>query len=86
MASKGDAREADELLEKFKGYIAADDSSEELIRLRTYLPILKEYCDKRDVGSALSVFKRMQTTEGVILEPENYILLLATIAENKFFW
>ncbi|KAL9189460.1 hypothetical protein ACHAXT_009135 [Thalassiosira profunda] len=85
MASKGDAREADELLEKFKGYIAADDSSEELIRLRTYLPILKEYCDKRDVGSALSVFKRMQTTEGVILEPENYILLLATIAENKFF-
>ena len=66
--------------------IEADEDSKELIRLRTYLPILKHYCDTGDVGNALSVFKRMQSTAGVILEPETYVLLLASIAENKWFW
>ncbi|KAL7540471.1 hypothetical protein ACHAWF_006707 [Thalassiosira exigua] len=85
LASKGDAKYAEELLEEFKKYIAADESSDEIVRLRTYLPIFKQYCDEGDVSSAVSVFRKMQTTPGVILEPENYVLLLATIAEKRGF-
>jgi pentatricopeptide repeat protein len=67
--------------------IEADESSEgELVRLRTYFPILKQYCEVGDMSSALSLFKRMQSTPGVMLEPETYVLLLASIAENKYFW
>ena len=68
--------------------IEADEKSNELIRLRTYLPILKAYCEKddADMTRALSLFKRMQSTPGTMLEPETYVMLLASIAENKYFW
>lgn len=69
-----------------KKSIEADESSKELMRLRTYIPILKQYCDTGDASAALSLFKRMQSTKGVILEPETYVLLLASIAENEYFW
>eukprot|EP00571_Detonula_confervacea_P017315 CAMPEP_0172298480 /NCGR_PEP_ID=MMETSP1058-20130122/1116_1 /TAXON_ID=83371 /ORGANISM="Detonula confervacea, Strain CCMP 353" /LENGTH=981 /DNA_ID=CAMNT_0013007755 /DNA_START=554 /DNA_END=3496 /DNA_ORIENTATION=- len=85
LASKGDAKSAEELLEAFKKSIEADKSSKELIRLRTYLPILKQYCEEGEISSALSLFKRMQSTQGVILEPETYVMLIASIAENKWF-
>ena len=84
-ASKGDAKTAQELLEAFKKTIGEDDHNKEAIRLRTYLPILKQYCESKDVGAALEVFKQMQSTSTVILEPENYVLLLASIAENGYF-
>eukprot|EP00578_Thalassiosira_sp_NH16_P032595 CAMPEP_0181081076 /NCGR_PEP_ID=MMETSP1071-20121207/2912_1 /TAXON_ID=35127 /ORGANISM="Thalassiosira sp., Strain NH16" /LENGTH=947 /DNA_ID=CAMNT_0023162605 /DNA_START=375 /DNA_END=3216 /DNA_ORIENTATION=+ len=85
MACKGDANKAEELLVAFQNSIEADQSSDELMRLRTYLPILKHYCETGEIGSALSLFKRMQYTPGVILEPETYVLLIASIAENKYF-
>eukprot|EP00986_Skeletonema_menzelii_P007083 scaffold2736_cov212-Skeletonema_menzelii.AAC.3 len=84
-ASKGDAKTAQELLEAFKKTIDDDDDNKEAIRLRTYLPILKQYCESNDVGAALAVFKQMQSISTVILEPENYVLLLASIAENGYF-
>jgi len=84
-ASKGDAKTANELLEAFKKRIGDDVDNKEAIRLRTYLPILKQYCESKDVGAALAVFKQMQSISTVILEPENYVLLLASIAENGFF-
>jgi len=62
-----------------------DSTSKELIRLRTYIPILKYYCDNGDISHALSVFKQMQSTNGVILEPETYVLLMSAIAENRLF-
>ena len=61
------------------------DSGKEVLRLRTYLPILKLYCEKGDVSSALSLFKIMRNTPTVLLEPENYVLLIATLAENGIF-
>jgi len=85
LASKGDAKSGEMLLEAFKKSIEADESSKELIRLRTYQPILKQYCDMGEISAALSLFKRMQSTPGVILEPETYVLLLASMTENKYF-
>ena len=82
-ATKGDARSALDLLEAFEETIGND--SKEAIRLRTYLPILKKYCEVNDISAALKVFKQMQATSTVILEPENYVLLLASIAANGFF-
>ncbi len=84
-AAKGDAKTAQELLEAFKKTIGDDVNNKEAIRLRTYLPILKQYCEAKDIGAALAVFKQMQSTSTVILEPENYVLLLASIAENGYF-
>ena len=84
-ASKGDAKTAQELLEAFKNTIGEDPDNKEAIRLRTYLPILKQYCETNDISAALAVFKQMQNTATVILEPENYVLLLASIAENGYF-
>ncbi len=84
-AAKGDAKTAQELLEAFKKQIDDDADNKEAIRLRTYLPILKQYCESKDVGAALAVYKQMQSISTVILEPENYVLLLASIAENGYF-
>jgi len=85
LASKGEAKSAEKMLEAFKKSIETDESSKEMIRLRTYQPILKQYCDAGEISDALSLFQRMQSTSGVILEPETYVLLLASIAENKYF-
>ncbi|KAL7533901.1 hypothetical protein ACHAXR_005517, partial [Thalassiosira sp. AJA248-18] len=85
MASKGDTKSAEELLEAFKKSIEADKESKESIRLRTYLPIFKQYCETGKISAALSLFKQMKSTQGVILEPETYVLLLASTAENGYF-
>ena len=61
-ASKGDAKTAQELLEAFKNTIGDDPNNKEAIRLRTYLPILKQYCETNDISAALAVFKQMQKT------------------------
>jgi len=83
MAARGEAKGAEALLERFKSIY--EDSDKEVLRLRTFMPILKYYCENGDVSSALKVFKMMRNTPTVFLEPENYVLLIATIAENGFF-
>ena len=55
------------------------------IRLRTYLPVLRLYCEQGEISSALKLFKRMRDTPTVLLEPENYVLVLSAIAENGYF-
>lgn len=84
LAGKGETETAEELLEAFKKSIQ-DSNDEVLIRLRTYIPVFKNYCDAGNVPKALSVFDKMKNTDGVFLEPENYCMLLATLAENGCF-
>ena len=38
-----------------------------------------------DCDSALKLYHRMQNSPGVIMEPENYVLLFAALAENGYF-
>ncbi|KAL7511329.1 hypothetical protein ACHAXN_008437 [Cyclotella atomus] len=84
LAGKGDTETAEELLEAYKKSIQ-ERGSEEWIKLRTYIPVFKNYCDSGNVAKALSVFHKMKNTESVMLEPENYCMLLATLAENGCF-
>lgn len=77
LVSMGDAEAAEILLDSFP---TSSDA-----KLRTYLPVLKLYCEQANVASALRLFKRMRNEDSVRLESENYVLLLSTIAENGYF-
>ena len=55
------------------------------MKLRTYLPVLKLYCEQGDISSALKLFRRMLDEPNVILEPDNYVLILSSLAERGFF-
>ena len=99
LADKGDARTAEEYLESFKRSLAAreategkdegesgsgGDGSKEMVRLRTYLPILKLHCDNGDASSALSTYRSMQATDGVFFEPEAYVMVLSCLAQHGY--
>ena len=77
LVSKGDAVGAEKLLDAFP---STDEA-----RLRTYLPVLRLYCDQGNIPRALKLFRRMRDSQLVFLEPENYVLLLSTLAENGCF-
>lgn len=75
---QGNAKDAECLLDSFP---SNDD-----VKLRTYLPVLKLYCEQGNTSSALKLFKRMRDEPSVRLEPENYILLLSSLVmENGCF-
>ena len=76
----GDAAAAEELLNDF-----ASGPSGDSVKLRTYLPILKSYCDSNLCDKAFCLFSRMQRSPQAHLEPENYVLLLSTLAQNGYF-
>lgn len=77
LVSLGDASGAEHLLDSFP---SNDDA-----RLRTYLPVLKLYCEQGNVPAALRLFKCMRNEPTVRLEPENYVLMISTVAENGYF-
>ncbi len=79
LVSQGNASGAEELLNSIPS-ISNDDA-----KLRTYLPVLKLYCEQRNFNSALKLFKRMRDEPSVRLEPENYVLLISALAENGYF-
>jgi pentatricopeptide repeat protein len=90
------AQEAEQLLNDMEREIVLMDidnkkaenennNNEQVMRLRTYLPVLKAYCDEGHISDALVLFARMRQSPGVILEPENYVLLLASAAERTWF-
>jgi hypothetical protein len=77
LVAMGDAEAAEILLDSFP---TSSDA-----KLRTYLPVLKLYCEQANAASALRLFKRMRNEDSVRLESENYVLLLSTLAENGYF-
>eukprot|EP00567_Pseudictyota_dubia_P013161 CAMPEP_0197438704 /NCGR_PEP_ID=MMETSP1175-20131217/5617_1 /TAXON_ID=1003142 /ORGANISM="Triceratium dubium, Strain CCMP147" /LENGTH=854 /DNA_ID=CAMNT_0042968483 /DNA_START=520 /DNA_END=3084 /DNA_ORIENTATION=+ len=79
LVAKGNPKAAELLLEAFKS------SGGEAVRLRTFMPVLKYYCEQGNVTRALSLFKQMRTIPTVYLEPETYVLMISTVAENGFF-
>ena len=49
--------------------------NENLLKLRTYFPILRGYCEQGNCEAALKLFKRMKQSPGVQLESENHVLV-----------
>ena len=74
----GDAAVADELLNDF-----ASGPSGDSVKLRTYLPILKSYCDSNICDKAFSMLSRRQDING----PTNYIGKYALLHKsNSYLW
>lgn len=88
MVEQGNAAGAEALLElpieqrNPEENINVEDS---ILKLRTYTPILNAYCKEGDCVAAFRLFQKMQESPGVLLEPENHVLLLATLAEQGYF-
>ena len=77
LLSKNQIADAESLLSNFK--------DKQQLKLRTYFPVLKAYCEMNDVKSAFRIFYEMRMSPNVYLEPENYVLFLSTLVENKVF-
>jgi len=78
---------------RVKLYVAQGDASgaEGLLdllpelKLRTFLPVLELYCRQGDITSALTLYRKMQRSPGVIFEAETHSVLIASVAENGYF-
>lgn len=81
LVANGDAAGAEALL----NVLQPVDTDQNSLKLRTYLPVLRAYCDQGDCSAVLKLFNRMRNSPGVILEPENYVLVIATLAECGYF-
>eukprot|EP00592_Proboscia_alata_P011396 CAMPEP_0194385956 /NCGR_PEP_ID=MMETSP0174-20130528/83507_1 /TAXON_ID=216777 /ORGANISM="Proboscia alata, Strain PI-D3" /LENGTH=986 /DNA_ID=CAMNT_0039174605 /DNA_START=542 /DNA_END=3499 /DNA_ORIENTATION=- len=79
LVRRGEVAEAEALL------LSMSKPSLEMLRLRTYLPVLQGYCAKGDCEAAVRLLRRMRKEEAVFLEPENYVLIISTLAENGWF-
>jgi len=74
--SIGKAKEAELLLDSFPSQHQ---------NMSRYLPVLKIYCEQGNMTSALKLFKKMQEDESLTLDAENYVLVIASLAEHGFF-
>ena len=55
------------------------------LRHRTTSPILKLYCAKGQIDSALRLYHRMKHTSRVVMEAATYADFIASVAANGFF-
>mmetsp|Transcript_17996 Transcript_17996/g.27510 ORF Transcript_17996/g.27510 Transcript_17996/m.27510 type:complete len:876 (+) Transcript_17996:496-3123(+) len=78
LVANGKGEEAESLLNSF-------DDDNGVLRLRSYLPVLRLYCESGKVGEALRLFKKMHNTPTVVIEPETYVQLISAVAENGYF-
>jgi len=53
---------------------AADGNS---FKLRTYLPVLRAYCDEGNCSAVLKLFTRMRNSPGVVLEPGKFLFFFS---------
>ena len=80
LVGKGDAAGAEALLDGI-----ADGPLGQLLRHRTTSPILKLYCDKGEIDSALRLYHRMRTTSRVKMDAATYADFISAVAENGYF-
>jgi len=63
-------------------FIDGQAEKEECKRLRSFIPIIKHYCDKGEAHSLLRVFKQMKDAQGVHFDSETYALIIGSLARN----
>ena len=83
LVAKGKFTDAEAMLEM--PIYENSQKKENLLKLRTYFPILRGYCEQGNCEAALKLFKRMKQSPGVQLESENHVLVIATLAANGYF-
>lgn len=79
LVGRGDAAGAEALLDGIA------DGPLGKLRHRTTSPILKSYCEKGEIDSALRLYNRMRTTSRVKLFASTYADFIAAVAENGYF-
>lgn len=91
LIAKGEVKAAEQILALLpdkKGVTAGENSGPSLStgkRLRTYVPILQQYCDSGDVMSALRLYREMKIADGVYLNAETYAMVIAAAARHGWF-
>lgn len=79
LVRRGDAAGAEALLDGIADGALGD------LRHRTTCPILKLYCEKGEVDSALRLYHRMRTSSRVKMDADTYCGFIASVAECGYF-
>mmetsp|Transcript_5096 Transcript_5096/g.12799 ORF Transcript_5096/g.12799 Transcript_5096/m.12799 type:complete len:841 (-) Transcript_5096:1421-3943(-) len=79
LVGRGDAAGAEALLE---GLV---DGPLGQLRHRTTSPILKLYCERGEMDSALRLYRRMRTTSRVKMDAATYADFIAAVAQQGYF-
>jgi pentatricopeptide repeat protein len=58
---------------------AADGNS---LKLRTYLTVLRAYCDEGNCSAVLKLFTRMKFSPGVVLEPDKLFFFSPNVRQS----
>ena len=80
LVSKGDAQGAEALLESI-----SDNNTNGQLRHRTTSPILRLYCEKGDIDSALRLYHKMRSTSRVKMDASTYANFIAAVAQHGYF-
>jgi len=84
----GDASAAERILwslgDKSNGETTTEGASERR-KLRTFVPILKYYCDEGDIVSALRLYSQMRESAAVHLDAETFGMLIGAAARHGWF-
>lgn len=80
LVGRGDAQGAEALLESI-----ATDSTNGQLRHRTTSPILRLYCEKGDIDSALRLYHKMRSTSRVKMDASTYANFIAAVAQHGYF-
>lgn len=77
LIAQGRARDAEDLL--------TAHSARTALHLRSFLPVLRMYLERGELGSALRVYRKMREISPVQLDAETYVQLIASMAEHGGF-
>eukprot|EP00550_Attheya_septentrionalis_P002730 CAMPEP_0198291006 /NCGR_PEP_ID=MMETSP1449-20131203/8670_1 /TAXON_ID=420275 /ORGANISM="Attheya septentrionalis, Strain CCMP2084" /LENGTH=912 /DNA_ID=CAMNT_0043989587 /DNA_START=393 /DNA_END=3131 /DNA_ORIENTATION=- len=80
LVQKGNASQAQNLLDNF-----SESNDGQNLKYRTYIPVLRLYCEQGDLTRAMILFDRMRKAPRVTMEPETYVQVIASIAEKGCF-
>jgi pentatricopeptide repeat protein len=62
------------------------NNSNQVGRLRTYMPLMEHYCKVGDLTSILRLYRKMQDSTGVHWDVESYTILLSSLARFGYFF
>jgi hypothetical protein len=82
----GDVSGAEQLLTSLENEAKLQQQPIDLgLRLRTFLPLMEQYCEMGDGKAILRLYHRMREAPGTYLDDEAYTLILASLARHGFF-
>jgi Pentacotripeptide-repeat region of PRORP len=73
LVARGDVEVAEQLIEDTRGAV--------VVRLRTFMPLLKHYCLLLDANHISRIYQTMKSCDGVYLDADSYCIMLSAIVK-----